>query len=83
MSQMVMVDESELSKLKQKSNILDEYLESIDRLMNECYPDIDIWIDTGTNYDVQLAVLHQAMRDLHSYRSRQIKKHRKSKNKKG
>lgn len=83
MSQMVMIEEHELSRLRQQSSILEEYYELIDRITYECYPDVDIWIDTGNGYMVQLAVLHQAMRDLHCYRSRQIKKHRKSKNKKG
>lgn len=83
MGQMVMIDEIELSKLKQKSNILDEYFESIDRLMNECYPDIDIWIDTGGGYDVQLAVLHDARVDLRRYRSKNIWKHERMQKRNG
>ena len=83
MSQMVMIEEHELSRLRQQSSILEEYYELIERIKYECYPDVDIWIDVGNGYTVQLAVLHQAMRDLHSYRSMKIWKHRKSKNKKG
>ena len=53
-----------LEEIGMKAVWCDELLKAIDEIKEEKYPNVDVWIDTGSKLNEALAVLEQVKRDL-------------------
>lgn len=77
MSQMKMIDKEELAMLRCKADCCDAYMEEINKIEKECYPDVPYWIDVGNTHMVNLAILDQVRYDLKKYRKWKIRKQKR------
>lgn len=53
-----------LSEVGMKAAWCDELLKVVDEIKESKYPDVKIWIDTGSKLNEALAVLEQVKKDL-------------------
>lgn len=53
-----------LSEVGMKAVWCDELLKVVDEIKESKYPDVKIWIDTGSKLNEALAVLEQVKKDL-------------------
>ena len=53
-----------LEDVGQKAYWCDELIKAIDKIAKDKYPEIKIWVDTGSKLNECLAVLEQVYKDL-------------------
>lgn len=53
-----------LEDIGMKAYWCDELIKEIDKIAKDKYPNIDVWIDTGSKLNECLAILEQAYKDL-------------------
>lgn len=64
MGQMIFIDEDEYNEFKNYTVLGKDYYKMINELRDMMYPDIDIWIDTGSNHMVNEVFFEKVKEDF-------------------
>lgn len=64
MGQMIFVDEDEYNKNKYYAELTKDYSRMVEELREMMYPNINIWIDSGSTYMVDTVFVERAKEDF-------------------